>query len=65
MNGNGDARIQAVEADARDLRQLMLAEFRSLRAELKHIKEIGQHNAKALDILLAHARLEEAENERG
>lgn len=68
-NGYDNHRLDVVEADARDLRQLMMLEFRALRAELKHsheelkhIKELGQHNARALDILLARAELDEKDD---
>lgn len=67
---NGDSRLQAVEADTKDLRTLMMLEFRALRAEMarnaaesKHIKEICQHTAKAVDILIAHAQLDEKSDE--
>ena len=62
-NGYALHRLDVVEQDTRDLRQLVLDEFRALRSELKHIKELGQHNAKALDLLLAHAQLDEASGE--
>jgi len=52
-------RIGAAEDDQRDLRQLFMSEMRRLWEEMKHIKEISQHNARALDLLLEIARHEE------
>lgn len=62
-NGYDNHRLDVVEADQRDLRQMMLEEFRALRGELKHIKEIGQHNAKALDLVLLRMKAEDEQED--
>lgn len=68
-SGNGHlVRLEQVESDHRDLRQLFMDEMRGLRHELKaladtvkHLSEQSRDTGRAVDTLLAELKLRDKE----
>lgn len=64
LENNGHTKaLEAVKTDQRDLRQLVMDEFRALRIELKHIAELCKLNGIAADTILAELRLKDEPDE--
>lgn len=60
-NGHAQHRLDVVEQDQRDLRQLFLDEMRALRLDLKHVAEVVKLNSITADTILAELRLRDAD----